>query len=404
MGITTYILQYDREFSANFNDNETAYENLARIIPSGISRNLLPDGMSVDHIELDYGEKTLNLKLPLKEQGVKEFEVLNIRDLSKDVKLSVRFKPDNYDESIESVFVKPKGLLSKSKALLEFSEKLKKEYTFFGRRLRKYNLIYNRKKLDLNSSLISQGIRQDIEVLFKPRIWFEWPPRLIWPPPPITTYLIGLFLLVIIGVMVNFYFINPISEFDVTITCNDCRIYSEDDDFLGVDSCSIQGCRAGDLNLVLYPKRYPIQNYSLELKSKGRLLPFWDDELSKIDKEVTLDKEYAGLDTIGCILRGFYFDPYSDNDKKLPAKTPILINNYSYETTNQADTFIVLYEGIYEIQYKIDKSLLREIDICGVKRKFTGAIKARGEDLKFDIKKEIQDCIPDYIIEFRYNR
>jgi len=395
MGKTTYILHHrGKEFPAIFNNDETAIENLSRIFPIGIRKSLLPNNISVDHIEVDYGEKTLNLGLPLKEQGVKEFDVLKLRDLSQNIRLSVRFKPDKHDESIESVMVKPKEILSKSNSLMDFSGKLSKEYTFYGRKLKKFNLIYNKKKIDLKSSLISQGIKKDIEVLFKPMIWFEWPPRLIWPPPPITTYLIGLFLIAIIGVMVNFYFIHPITDFDVTITCKNCRIYMQNGDFLSEDEYSGH-LNAGKFELRLFPKDYPIVDTTLELKPKRRLLPFWDDELSRVDSTFDPGLSYTSLDTISVNIIGLCYY----KDKKLP-RTNILVNGYKIQSSAQGDTLIVLYRGKYKIQFDISTSRLKEIYYLNNRIVFKNN-RANERDIYFDFedpifKSEVVD------IEFKY--
>lgn len=355
VGKKTYILRFEyarqmKEMLVQFNDDETVRVNLERIIPKAISQGFLPASCSTTSVEVVYKGIILNLDLPLREQGVKEHDVITLHDLSDLVKISIRYKPDDCEPILEGITVRPNAVLRD--ALKDFSQKVQREYTFYGRKCKRYDLIYQTRKLNLKNSLRAQSIQGDIEVVFKPRIWFEWPPRFIWPPGPYTTYLLGVVLLaaIVFIVMLVTRKPEPVTIFNVTVRCtSECKIVRMDEGVIRENEYKAEKLGLGKYAFRVFPRDYPIIDtlITLEPDKTGKHA----DTVFTIDPAVV----YKGQPTIPCKISGWYGEYGRDRirEKLEINKFPVQLSpdkNFIYDS--------VFYPGIYEIRYGIGRKVL----------------------------------------------
>jgi hypothetical protein len=328
LGTKKYILRFGAESKKDmlvkFRGDETLRENLARVIPSAIHQGVLPESCSVDFVEVDHKDRTL------------------------------RVKPDKSSPIVESVTVGPNNILKD--ALKDFMGELRHKHKFYGRRFKKYNLMLGERKLDLDRSLKAQDVRKDIEVVFKPRILFEWPPGLFWPPGPYTTYVMGGVVVALVVAFILIWSWARKEEFRVTLkSAVECKFYSEDDRLIGENESPVQRLSVGTYVFRIFPKDYPMYEDTLVLK------PAWREE---VVHQVDPQAEFRGIPERSTRIRGQYSN---QPGVSLPPGIDVLVNRYHYPTDTHhfADIDIRLPLGIYEIEYDLEKQDCREINLSG---------------------------------------
>ncbi len=401
IGKSTYILRFEgekpKEMLVQFTTGETVRSNLTHIIPSAIRQGYLPESCSVNTVEIEYRGSIINLDLPLKEQGVKEHDVLILRDLSSSIRLSIRYRPDGAEPAMESIAVKPNDILRN--ALQGFAERVRSEHTFWGRKFKKYNLIHGKRKLNTSKSLRAQGIKSDIEVAFRPRVWLEWPPRFIWPPGPYTTYLIGVVVVAIIVSIIVFATRTP-KPVRVTIRCKaetPCKICDAKGQLLGNNGYPFTIAAKDTASFFIYPREYPITSAKVIFKpghgGKGKHATWMivggavnapPDSVGKHGETTFIfdaARVYDGVPLVTTTIQGWV---YQDPSKRLGdvmegTEIKAVINRFEYVTNKFTSHTLDLPRGRYEIRFGLNDNLFREVKMpCG-----DSAIMKR--DFSFDL-------------------
>lgn len=374
VGESTYALRFvqnrENDMFVQFKDNETARGNLAVIIPRAVGQGFLPEGCSADGVELIYDGNSLNLDLPLKEQGIPEYGVLVLAIVSEVVMVAIRFKSDKSDWIMKSVAVNPKEVLRDE--LKDFSDQLQAKYKFHGRKFRKYRLRLKGGKLDLDKSMASQGMKNDIEVEFDPRIRFEWPPGFYWPPGPYTTYLLGASFVAVVVALIYLYHHAMKREYYVKLRCKqECTFRYIDGDTVIHDNPCVLPLGVGDHSVKIYPKEYPIFTEVIKVKPSFtgkdtvRLMPF--DAKGKFRESNLVDITIIGSQ--------------HETRRHIPKGPDVLINGFRHTTNHYRDAMIQglrLPRGLYEIEFDIPENRLREIS-------FGGSLRSAPDSLLFDL-------------------
>jgi hypothetical protein len=388
LGTKKYILRFGveskKDMLVKFRGDETLRENLARVIPTAIRQGLLPESCSVDYVEVDHKDRTLNLDLPMREQNVNEYEVLTLRDLLCSIKITMRITPDKSSPIVESVTVGPNDILKD--ALKNFMAELRHKHKFYGRRFKKYKLMLGERKLDLDRSLRAQDVKKDIKVVFKPRIMFEWPPGLFWPPGPYTTYFMCGTVIALVVAFVLIWSWARKDEFRVTVKSSvPCKFYYEgadgDEEYVGESGVVYsQRLPAGKHVFKIFPRTYPMYEDTLELK------PAWHDTVTLAVDPIKEFKHAAkGLLRV----RG-----RDHRNTSLRGGVDILVNRHTHNTNPEsfADLDLPVYLGTYEVEYDIDRRSCLKI-LFG---------KSRIDPLKFifDLRDPAYQEVP--VLEFTY--
>ena len=385
LGTTKYILRFGpegkKDMLIKFRNDETLRENLARIIPNAIRQGLLPESCSADHVEIDYKERTLNLNLPVNEQNLNEYDVLVLRDLSCSVKISMRIKPDKSEPIVQSVTVEPNTVLKE--ALKDFIGGLSKKHKFYGRRVKRYDLLLGDRKLDLDRTPRSQGIKNDISVTFKPRIRFEWPPGLFWPPGPYTTYLMVIVAVALVVTVILAYRHLWHDEIYVTLKSEwPCKFYDWDGEYLGEKEAQARLLKVGrPYVFTVYPREFPIYEETVHFKERSR-----DDRLTI---EVNPESKFKEYGKANVKIQGF---KHNDPGKRLPQGVGVLVNQFPYRTNAFVETDLQLVQGKYEIQYNLPAEDFREVN-------FSGHVRTR-RDFIFDLRDSA--FIEEGFVAFKY--
>jgi hypothetical protein len=362
-----YILRFGdsnfRDMIVSFTDNLTIHDNLESIIPDAIKKGYLPNSCSAEYAELEYKGKTLNSKSQLKDHNILENEILILRDLSAAIRVSLRFrlnkkgeivkpapKLNKKDEIVESVEIRPNVPLRE--ALKDAATKIREKYRYYGRKFSKYDLFLDNNKLDQVKSLKAQGITSAVELQFKPRIFFEWPPRLIWPPGPYTTYaIIGAALIVMIAGYLWYLTEFPIRpNFEVRFICkSECYVY-EGNNLLGVitdkDSILERQLPEGPYKFKMFPKNLPIFNKAISYKAKR--------SKDLIVQEIRIDSLEGVTErrAVNIQIDGYY----KDGVDRIESDKLALINRHkldNYGEHNNNIKNISLFKGIYNINYDL---------------------------------------------------
>jgi len=361
LGKATYILRFKngatREMLVQFAKNETVRENLARILPSAIQQGFLPETCSADTVELDHKERTLNLDLPLGEQGVHDYDVLVLRDLSSMIRIVDRYKADDNEPAMESVTLPPNEVLKT--AFGDFGAKMRREYTFYGRKVKKFHLIHGKRKLNLKKSPRALGIKEDIEVRFKPRILFEWPPRFVWPPGPFTAWLLSTILVAAVVVLVLLFTRKPtpLTRFKVTLECKNapCKIYDGEGTLVANDRFT-DYYDVGEYRFRIYPKEYPVIDTLIVLET----------DLTGADslRHVVIDptEKYKDSPDVRITILGFAAEKRHErlNSALKGIELTVMINKFEYPTDEFSRFPTMLYRGMYEIKFSLADTKFRE--------------------------------------------
>lgn len=400
VGVSTYIVKLSegdkQEMLVRLRDNETLRANLTRMIPKAIEQGYLSKDCSANHVRIDHQDRVLNLDLPLDEQEVREHDVLVLRNMACEIRMDIRYKPDKSGAVEESVTVDPTAVLRE--ALGDFADKLRGKYRFHGRRLKKYHILHGKKKLNLKKSLRSQDIDRDLDVVFRPRVWFEWPPGLIWPPGPFTTYTIGaVVLLLLVGYAILNAYAGSKQYMATIVSTRTCKIVDPPAEVLREDEVFAIPLSVGDHTITIYPKRYPIQEKTVTVKKN--LIPWRKSVEFSIDPA----EAYGDATPIEITFDGRYETP-----PWALGRTPrinriegheLVINRFVYENVDGGPTIQTrLHRGPYEIKYD------------GIpEEQFVGASKDRDmtqltiDDFIFDFADTIWDGGTSFSLKLYYS-
>jgi hypothetical protein len=335
-----------------FDDEETIIENLKRIIPSAVSRGFLPAECSADSVKLVYDGRQLNLNVTFDEQSfsVPERSILNIQDRSSTVKIRITYKPDNFGERSDTVFVNPTKLLGDE--LSKFLSGISGEYKFYRRKAKKFNLVKDHSKLKLGKSLVAQNIETGFDASLAPRLFFRWPPG---------KALIGtvstIFVLVLAFVAWRLYVVlfppevPTIEKFRVTFTANaEAHLVTPDTILVLLpDSPQMLVLSAGTHEFEVVPRLFPIFPYRLTLVSVGALS-------DSVAKSIDIQSRFADAKPISLVITGYQGGVTAANR----IREDLLINGYPRPVDDFGRVTISLPRGVYEIKYPIDDDLLDE--------------------------------------------
>jgi hypothetical protein len=360
----TYIVRFgddrQRDMLVKFDERETLRENLSRIVPRAIEQTVLPDSCSPGLVNVVHDGNELNLDLQASEQGVREYDILILHDLSQAIRLTIRAKPDKADPIVESVTVRPDQPVRE--AVAPFTDRIFGEHRFYGRKVRRFNLVSGRKKIALDKTPLGQGLRGSIDADLRPRVRFEWPPGLFWPPGPYTTYLIGALITLFVAAALLGDYHRKTKTYAVRFGGEHPYVAEVivDGDVIEISKDSSQAIGWGEYRCHVFFRGYPIRDTSIVVKP---LNPFRDG----ID--ISFQPVCEGEPRRARICR---FDFNKTNRRSLDdpkdKSIAVKINSFIHEPTDAFGNFETsLYPGRYEIRYSgIDDDRIRIIEIGGV--------------------------------------
>jgi len=354
-----------------FDDEETVIDNLKRIIPSAVSRGFLPAECSADSVKLIYDGRQLNLNVTFKEQSISipERSILNIQDRSSSVKIRVNYKPDNYGERSDTVFVNPTNIVGDE--LNKFLTGISGEYKFYRRKAKKFNLVKDDKKLNLGKSLVAQNIEMGFDATLAPRLFFRWPPGGLLIAT-VSTILVLALAFVAWRMWVVFFppEVPVIEKFRVTFTTDaEALLVTPDTSIvLYTDSEQILVLSGGAHEFEVVPRQYPIFPYHFTLVSVGAV----SDSVAKF---VDVQSRFSEAEPISLVITGYQGGVTAANR----IQGDLFINGYPRPVDEFGRVSISLPRGVYEIKYGLDDELLDED-----KLRFDHATVLRPSSFRFD--------------------
>jgi hypothetical protein len=333
-----------------FDDDETIMENLQKIIPSAIQRGFLPPECSAESVKLIHKDQALNLHVRMKEQPVtvEERAILIIHDLSSTVRIKINYTPDNHAERVETVNVNPNKILKDEMA--GFLDTLSKDYTFYRRKPKKFNLVTAEgKKAELNKSLVAQGIETGFDAALEPRLVFRWPPGKLTIGAA-AVIVLAVLIFVFYSIYMNYLRRPPVVErFYVTFETDvEARLLTPDTTVaFSPDSPVLLALDPGLHEFEVMPKDYPIVRYPFTLVSEGAVT-------DSVTKAVRILPRYPEPPPLAVVITGYQGEP--DPDNRL--QDGLSINGYERELDAFGNLRTNLYRGEYEIRYDLPVELL----------------------------------------------
>lgn len=357
-----YTLRYgesqQNDMLVYFDDNETIQENLSRLIPSAVQRGFLPPECSAENVKLLYNDRPLNLNVSMSEQeaNIDERAILTIQDMSSTVRIKVNYKPDNHAERSDTVYVNPNKILGGE--LKKFFDGVTKEYKFYSRKPKKYNLVTQSGKVKLNKSLAAQGIDSGFDATLAPRLILRWPPSK--PVIAVVGALVVILLAFVLWSVYDRYLRRPpvIERFYVTFHA-DAEAHLITPDTTVVLSTGVPitlAFKPGVYDLEVMPKDYPIFPYRLELYSEGAV----QDSVPRV---VNITSRFAGAVPLLVNITAYQ----GGEDPENRVKTGLSINGYPRQLNDFGELPINLLREVsgdatqrrgYEIKYNLDEGLL----------------------------------------------
>jgi hypothetical protein len=344
-----YTLRYGEaagnEMSVTFEVGAILRDNLERVIPLAIDKQLVSPDCSPDTLRVSHNDEVLNLQLSLEEQvpDIPEYALIVAMDRTATLSVRVRYKPDHIDEKSEVVELKPDEAFEGQLAPL--LNRIRAEHRFRGFRRKSWRLYEGRRRLSARKSPSGQGLKSGSEVRVVPWAILGWPPGkfefsilaililacasyltyrwwpVIFPPAPITHFTVWF-------------------ETDV-----DCRIQAADTLLIQTtggtpDSVTI---KTGAHDMVLLPKGFPITSYSLELS------PTAVSDTAYMS--ISIDEIWKGkAETMTLNVYGFYETSSTSNR----IHSEILINGFPYEADALGELKVPdIYRGTYDIRYDL---------------------------------------------------
>ena len=333
-----------------FDDDETLIENLRKIIPSAIQRGFLPKECSADTIKLVHRDRALNLNVTMNEQEarVAEREVLVIHDLSSTVRIKIKYTPDNHAERMDTVHVNPNRILGDE--LAKYLAGVAGDYKFYRRKAKKFNLVGEEgRKVNLNKSLVAQGIESGFDASLRPRLIFRWPPS-----RPVIGAAAGvalvLLVLVIWAIYVNFLRRPPVIDmFYVTFTADaEAQLAFADTSVALTPGAGVTlALPPGTHEFEVVPRDYPIFRRTHSFSSEGA-------ESDSMRIPIAIVSRFAETPKIALVITGYQGGETPD----YRIKGGLFINRVERQLDPFGTLRIELYKDLYEIKYDLDDALL----------------------------------------------
>ena len=385
MNATTrkYTLRYGaaagNEMVVTFQVGDTLAENLIRVIPLAIDKQLVSPDCSPDTVRVSYEDKPLNLQVALEEQApeIADFDLLVVVDRTATLSIRVRYKADHIDERSEVVELRPDEVIEGQ--LKPFIDKIGAEHRFRGFRRKSFRIYEGPRRLNLKKSPAGQGLRTGSEIRLVP-----WA-LLGWPPGRFEFSILAFLLIVGVGYMTYLWrdYIwpppkkEPISVFTVWFQTDvDCRVMVGDSLVIAVtggtpDSVSI---RAGVHDFYLLPKEHPILPYRLELNTTA--------ESDTALMEIGIAEYWKGkAEIMQLTVYGFY-ERHSTTNR---IRAAVMINGFPYPVPALGELTVPdIYRGTYDIRFDLQP----EQCIWDKTKPITGKIfRARESEFWFDFSR-----------------
>ncbi len=347
-----YTIRYGEtpgnEMVAAFQTGVALRENLERVIPLAIDKELVSPGCTPDTVRVTYKDKVLNLQLSVEEQApeIAEFALLVVMDRAATLSVRFRYKPDHIDEKSEVVGLKPDEVLEgQLKPLLG---KIRAEHRFRGFRRKAFRLYEGRRRLSAKKSPAGQGLKSGSEVRVVPSALLGWPPGRFEFSVVAVLVVAGLSYLAYRWWPVIFPppAPEPIERFHVWFKSDvDCRILAADSLLVQLtggkpDSVTV---KAGVHDMVLLPKGFPVLPYKLDLSPMA--------ESDSAFREITVEKSWKGrAELMELNVYGFYERESTSNR----IRANILINGFPYDIDVLGELKLPnVYRGTYDIRYDL---------------------------------------------------
>lgn len=348
-----YTLRYgesqQNDMLVYFDDSETIQENLFKLIPSAVQRGFLPPECSAENVKLLYDDRPLNLNVSMAEQEVNidERAILTIQDMSSTVRIKVKYTPDNHAERSDTVYVNPNKIVGDE--LTKFFDGVTKEYSFYRRKPKKYNLVTESGKVNLNKSLVAQGIESGFDAALAPRLIFRWPPSK--PVIGVVGALVVLLLAFVLWSVYDRYLRKPpvIERFYVTFHADaEAQLITPDTTVvLPPGAPQTLTLNPGIHDFEIMPRDYPIFPYRVELYSEGAVT-------DSVTRAVNIVAKFTDAAPLPVNITGYQ----GGEDPENRVKTGLSINGHPRELNEFGELQITLFRGLYEIKYDLDEELL----------------------------------------------
>jgi hypothetical protein len=368
-----------------FDEDETIIENLARLIPSAIQRGFLPAECSADSVKLLYGGRQLNLNVSFDKQtfSVPERSILNIQDRSSTIKVRIHYTPDNFGERSDTVFINPNKILSAE--LAKFLSGVSKEYKFYRRKAKKFNLIKDRSKVKLNKTLAVQQIESGFDATLAPRLFFRWPPGKLAIGTFVTAF--ALIAAVVVWRLWLILFPTPppvIERFYVTINTDiEANLVNPDTSIAMLpDSALMLILEPGRHDFEVFPKQFPIFPFMMTLAADAA-----NDSMTFF---INVQSRFADVEPISLIVTGYRGREFAGNR----IEEPLLVNGYPQAADEFGAIRFSIPRGVYVLKYDLDDDLFEEDRL-----EYDHSTIYRSEKFRFDFSK----CPEGEAIQFFYS-
>lgn len=350
-----YTLRYGEsvhnDMLVYFDEDETIIENLSRLIPSAIQRGYLPAECSADSVKLLYNGRQLNLNVTFDKQSfsVPERSIVNIQDRSSTIKLRITYTPDNFGERSDTVFVNPNKILGDE--LKKFLSGVSKEYRFYRRKAKKFNLVRDGGKIKLNKTLAVQNVESGFDATLAPRLFFRWPPGKL----AIGTFASVLALVLAVVIWRVWVILFPpaphlIERFYITLTSDvEATLVSPDTSIaMQPDSAFMVVLKPGTHDYEVFPKLYPIFPFSMTLAA--------DAANDSMEFYINVQSRFAEVAPISLVVTGYRGRESPDNR----IEESLLINGYPQSEDQFGATRVTIPRGAYQIKYELDDEFFEE--------------------------------------------
>jgi hypothetical protein len=347
-----YTLRYGEtagnEMVVTFQTGGTLRENLERVIPLAIDKQLVAPDCTPDTVRVTYQDQPLNIQLSLEEQvpDIAEFALLVVMDRAATISVRVRYKPDHIDEKSDLAEFHPDEVFEgQLKPLLD---KVRKEHRFRGFRRKSFRIYEGNRRLDVKKSPAGQGLKSGSEIRLVP--WAI----LGWPFGRVEFSLLALLLIVGLSYLAYRWWPvlfppperAPIERFHVTFLSDvDCRVMAGDTLLIALtggtpDTLTVP---AGMYDLTLLPKEYPITPYEADLKPTA--------PSDTVRLEIGVDEWWKGkAELMELNVYGFYESRSTANR----IRAAIMVNGFPYEVDVLGEMKIPdIYRGTYDIRFDL---------------------------------------------------
>lgn len=384
-----YTLRYGEsvhnDMLVYFDEDGTIIENLTRLIPSAVQRGFLPAECSADNVKLLYNGRQLNLNVSFDQQAfsVPERSILNIQDRSSTIKLRINYTPDNFGQRSDTVFVNPNKIMNDE--LAKFLSGISKEYKFYHRKAKKFNLIKDGRKVKLNKTLAVQRIESGFDATLAPRLFFRWPPGKLAIGTAVTVFALiaavvvwrlWLILFPAPPPVIERFYVSVRTDIEATLVNPDTSIA------MRPDSTLMLVLEPGRYDFEVFPKQFPIFPFSMTLAADAA-----NDSMSFF---INVRSKFVDVEPISLVVTGYRGREFAANR----IQESVLVNGYPQAADDFGATRFSVPRGVYVIKYDLDDDLFEE-----EKLEYDHSTIYRSERFRFDFSK----CPEGEAIQFFYS-